>query len=97
MTAIAPSPYDNLSVADLDAIRARLERAPASDVTSDGRALLDEVRRLRLALAVVRERYEDLVQAVATAIGRQHPSDLDAPIGYGLTLRAIQTLSTEPR
>jgi hypothetical protein len=97
MRTTEPRVYDNLTNADLAVIHARLETAPATDVAADARRLLDEVRRLRLAVAVVREQYEELVEAVGHAIARSG-NDLgaDTPIGYGLTLRAIQTLSKEP-
>jgi hypothetical protein len=86
--------YDNLSRSDLDAIAARAE-SPTAVVHADVVALLAEVRRLRLALALARSHNADLLEAVRSALAQQDGLDLDAPIPYQLTLRG--TVLLRPR
>jgi hypothetical protein len=83
--------YDNLSRDDLDAIAARIatDRAPAS---ADALALLAEVRRLRLALALERRHRSQILDALRCLTGAPDDLDPDAPIAYEITWRGLTQL-----
>jgi hypothetical protein len=92
--------YDNLTPADLDAIGARL--AAGRSHPTDTLALLGEVRRLRLELAI-----EDQLVAELFALAKElasgpasHTTDEDgadpsAPIPYQLTARGLRVVRGE--
>lgn len=83
--------YDNLTVADVDAIGARLaaDPVPARD---DAVALLAEVRRLRLALAFERRDRVELLDSLRCIAASLDDLDPDAPVAYALTWRGLTQL-----
>ena len=84
--------YDNLSPADLDAIGERLASGSAPQQRADAVALLAEVRRLRLELAIQDQLVSELF-AVAITLARGNAGDAEgAPIPYELTPRGMSAL-----
>jgi hypothetical protein len=83
MSATNASTYDHLSTEELTAIQCRLGSAGlfATHAHTDLTRLLAEVRRLRLALAVQRGEYANLLAAARATIAatRDHEND---PLGY---------------
>jgi hypothetical protein len=79
--------YDDLTRTDLDRIARRLN-APAavcadagSCARADALALLGELRRTRLALALARGRYADLLAAARATLAAHHDGEHD-PLAY---------------
>ena len=83
--------YDNLSRGDLDAIAARIAADPAPART-DALALLAEVRRLRLALALERRHHGQVLDALRCLTAAPDDLDPDAPIAYEITWRGLTQL-----
>jgi hypothetical protein len=83
--------YDNLSPADLDAIAARIATDPAQART-DALALLAEVRRLRLVLALERRYRAQILGALRCLTVDPDGPDPDAPMGYEITRRGLTEL-----
>lgn len=90
--------YDNLSPADLDAIGARLAGG-ATGRRADTLALLGEVRRLRLELAIERQLVAELFALAKelASVPANHATDEDgadptAPVPYQLTARGVSAL-----
>ena len=84
--------YDNLSAADLDAIATRLATCPAP-TREDALALLAEVRRLRLAVAVERRDRVELLESLRCIAASLDELDPDAPVAYDLTSRGLARLN----
>jgi hypothetical protein len=81
------SPYDDLTRTDLERIARRLS-APAavcSDAAScartDALALLGELRRTRVALALTRGRYADLLAAARATLAAEYDGEA-RPLDY---------------
>lgn len=78
--------YDNLSPTELDALVARIATDPAP-ARADAIALVAEVRRLRLELALERRHYAQVLDALRRLTAEPHDLDADAPIAYEITWR----------
>jgi hypothetical protein len=102
--------YDNLSTGDLSLIAHRLGADSSTHARrADAVTLLAEVHRLRLAVALVRGYYDDLLDAVRSALSALPGDDTgterlgyetddavvdpDRPVGYRLTHAAERLLA----
>jgi hypothetical protein len=75
-------PYDNLTPADLDLIARRLTSALGiTNAQEDALALLAEVRRTRIALALARGQYANLLAACRVTIAAVRNGETD-PLHY---------------